>query len=62
MTPAERLKRAEDNAVRASSALHQAAHDYARAPSSATSEALHAAAKKATNAWHEVGRAEKALR
>jgi hypothetical protein len=62
MTPAERLKRAQEKAHRASEELREAARAFAEDAEHTTDEALHAAAKKATNAWHEVGRAEKAAR
>lgn len=59
---ADRLRRAQAKAERASEELRAAARAFAADSELSTDEALHGAAKKATNAWHEVGRAEKAAR
>lgn len=61
MTPAEKLARAKAKAETATRVLCNEAVAYARLGGKGHEDLL-AAAKTATNAWHEVGRAEKAVR
>lgn len=61
MTPAEKLRRAHEKAERATRDLENEAMAYARLGGKGSDDLL-VAARKATNAWHEVGRAEKAVR
>lgn len=61
MTPAERLERAREKATRAERELQIAAVKFSIRDGASERDALRAAAKTCTNAWHEVGRAEKAV-